>query len=483
MILQRRKVIGVLRLLAGLLLSCAFGSASAFEISGSKWPGASTDFYMNVPGFSATNISWNIAFTAAADEWSQGTDFSFNVVPQYRDPCLEDGANGVDFTSSICGTSYGAKTLAVTIRKFQVEVLGPPRLAEADIVVNESIHFNVFDGPIVQFGIPGLDFRRVALHELGHAIGLDHESGTASIMAPNIGNIDRLQADDIAGVNALYNGLSNCSIRPLKLGRANDSLAVGDCQVQELTAGGDDNSYIDVYQFTLAERATMNFSMTSDTLDSVLLLADSNLSVFAFDDDAFDECDSNLTVSLNAGSYYLLTNTFVEQVKSNCGTTGDYDLRVQYSSSEQLVLGANSSFLGDVSSATFSGGISANNGVSYGNVFTPDSSLDIVATVAVDPVHRGKPGFLVAAAANGSEIILLNEQGGFEAYNPQAPFLPRARTGVLNATESLTIANDLVPASLGISEIEVDFVFGYGLSSNPGEVYFHQTPLSLIVAP
>ena len=52
-----------------------------------------------------------------------------------------------------------------------------------------------------------MDFRRVAVHELGHALGLTHEDDVPAIMATNqrTGNtIVKPQADDIAGVQALY---------------------------------------------------------------------------------------------------------------------------------------------------------------------------------------------------------------------------------------------------------------------------------------
>ena len=68
-------------------------------------------------------------------------------------------------------------------------------------------------------------------------------------------------------------------------------------------------------------------------------------------------------------------------MKDDCGTSGDYALTVQYTSADPVALGAASSFLGDVSSAEFFGGISANNGFSYGNVFTPSDSHRRAASV------------------------------------------------------------------------------------------------------
>jgi hypothetical protein len=41
----------------------------------------------------------------------------------------------------------------------------------------------------------------------------------------------------------------------------------------------------------------------------------------------------------------------------------------------------------------------------------------------------------------------------------------------------------LVPADLGIENIEVDFWVGYGLNSQPNEIFFHQRPINLVVSP
>jgi hypothetical protein len=54
-----------------------------------------------------------------------------------------------------------------------------------------------------------IDFHRVALHEFGHALGLDHPDDhgqhVTAIMNSTITDIDTLQLDDINGVESLYN--------------------------------------------------------------------------------------------------------------------------------------------------------------------------------------------------------------------------------------------------------------------------------------
>ncbi|HHT9152030.1 MAG TPA: matrixin family metalloprotease [Candidatus Hypogeohydataceae bacterium YC40] len=51
----------------------------------------------------------------------------------------------------------------------------------------------------------GLDFYKVALHELGHSLGLDHSKVVGSVMYPFYWKAGRtLTADDIAGIQAIY---------------------------------------------------------------------------------------------------------------------------------------------------------------------------------------------------------------------------------------------------------------------------------------
>jgi len=478
-----------LRVFLCLLVSCIAALSSsisavfAFDFQGTKWPGATTPYYVQFQGSALSGINWQTAFLAALGDWNQETVFTFEPVLEYVDPCSSNSVSSVDFTDDVCGSGFGANTLAVTLLRYESQLLGPPNISEADIVVNNDVNFNIYDGPIGQFGSPGLDFRRVSLHELGHVLGLGHEPDETAIMAPNISSIDRLQADDIDGVNALYGGLSACVVQSISFGVFSDGLNESDCRVNELTAGGTDTSFIDVYALELANTTTMEFAMSSSTLDSVLILADTDFNYIDFDNKSSGSCDSTLSRILDPGNYYLLANTYDVPVRSDCGNSGDYTLSVGYSASSLPVQSGSLSLAGGLSDAAFRGGVSADEGNSFGNIFSASQSLDITAEIDIDADHQGENGFLVVAALIDGQLLVQNgAQGAFEPFNA-ANGIPHVADKVLGAQESIVIADDLIAQSLNIDSITVDFVVGYGLSSNPGEVFHHQTPINLTIVP
>ena len=469
------------------LLLAVSGNAFAFDFTGPKWIGGRTDFYVSLQGLSATGVQWNSAFLDAIDDWNNATSFEFTVVPEFRDPCLDDGLNAVNFTADVCGDAYGGSTLGVTLRRFESQILGPPAIRESDIVINNNETFDIFDGPLVQFGrsFAGLDFRRIALHELGHVIGLDHEeSGNEAIMEPAISNLDSIQPDDILGVESLYSApASMCAIQSLSLGSNSDGLQNGDCTVDELTRGGGDTSFIDIFSFNLAAAATVEFSMQSDTLHSVIVVADTELNYLGVDTGDSNTCDSSLSVELQPGSYFVMANTWDDPISANCTNTGSYELVASLQRQAPFSLGATASALGSPSAAEFSGGITSDGGVTYNNRFSPSDSLDISATVRIDSSHVGQPGFLMVAALVEGQVLLLNEEGTFVNVTADPGNLLRSANKTLQATEEILIAQSLVPETVGVSAISVDFLVGYGLQSNPGEIYFHSEPLNLTVSP
>ena len=459
--------------------------ADAIEISGEKWIGAKTDFYIDITGNSPLGLSWNAAFIDALNEWTTKTPFTFNTIASYVDPCLDDYLNGAQFTEDICGQEYDESTIAVTMLKYQTQLLGPPAIAEADIYINQSYKFEIYDGDLDQVNFLSnlIDFRRVVLHELGHVIGLGHTTDAPAIMQPSIGDLDRLQEDDAKAVEKLYGGKKNCEIKALKFGITKNTLSPSDCSVMQLTVGGDDDSNLDIYSFSLEQLTKLEFALNTDEFEAVILVADQDLNYLTADIDTKNDCNASLNTELTSGNYFLIVNTYNVQMKPACGLNGSYELVAGYSTIEATNLGNNVSLKGSVSNANFTGGITATKGQDFGNIFKPTDSIDISATISIDPKHQGESGFIVVAAAINDQILFLDESGIFIDSKTQPGIIVPSKRKTLNNIEHVEIAQDLVAEDLGINEIIVDFVVGYGLDDDTSEVFYHENPLNLTIRP
>jgi hypothetical protein len=155
--------------------------------------------YVDLPG--ASDL-WNTTFEDAMEQWSNATVFNFPIVRgQFRNPCNSPSAfpparNGVDFSTTNCGNSWGSGVLA-TASSYSVNGVR----VQAGVLFNDNYSWGVYSGPW-QGSVP--DFRRVAVHELGHALGLGHEEVQPAVMKSFVSAIENPTADDIAGVLAHY---------------------------------------------------------------------------------------------------------------------------------------------------------------------------------------------------------------------------------------------------------------------------------------
>ncbi len=498
--------LGAAALLATLGAPLAF-KALAFDISalGTKWPGARATIHVGMPGVSPSGIAWSTALADAAQEWTDSTAFEFIISPAYRNPCIGyfptgnnnfvggggDGANGFDFASTVCGDAFNSSTLAVTITSSEANILGSVDIVESDVIFNANVNFDVYDGPLR----PGpnatreYDFRRVALHELGHVIGLGHEDGPGipAIMASRVGNIFRLQDDDIAGADTLYTGEFNCENRPLGFGLTDGALQPGACRVQQIMVGGTDTSLVDVYRLNLADDLQVTVEMDAAmSLDGVLLLTEPGLNIIALDENSAGNCNPRITMNLQAGEYLLLANTYSSNPpcrRSSTGT-GDYRLAMTYQSPELLTLPGRESFQGGESQARFFGGVTTDGGQTYHNRVRADQAFDVRGRIEIDPAHQGQSGYIVIAGiTDAGETLIKNAAGEFVEYQPEVQLVPVNEQRVLGAVEHIDVLTQMVARDIGIEQIEVDFYFGYGVYSNPDELYFHATAVNLIVKP
>ncbi len=125
-------------------------------------------------------------------------------------PSDGDADNSAFFSNTVYGDSFGKNVVAITL------ISSRTNFTETDVIFNSARSFDSYRGPL-QGNV--LDFHRVALHEFGHVLGLDHpddaKQKVTAVMNSIISNTDSLQADDIAGARSIYNsGPSYLSANP-----------------------------------------------------------------------------------------------------------------------------------------------------------------------------------------------------------------------------------------------------------------------------
>jgi hypothetical protein len=171
--------------------STSWGQVAQVAIN--AWPGLN-----NSTGVGAKNISYL--------QFSGGLG---------NPPGFPDTRNNVFWATTVYGETWaaaGGDSVAITLYAYT----GNQR-TEADVIFNDSpgVQWDSYRGPLKAAGNGTAvhDFRRIALHEFGHVLGLDHPDqaypvqAVAAVMNSTESATDSLTADDVAGANSIYSAV------------------------------------------------------------------------------------------------------------------------------------------------------------------------------------------------------------------------------------------------------------------------------------
>src|SRR5689334_21958754 len=146
-------------------------------------------------GLSDGSANFNAVFNGAMSTWNQYLNrVRFVAVTGSAGRGGDnDRLNQVFFDTTVYGRSFGQGQVAVTTSWVQLD--NPAVRLEADVVFNSAVSWDSYRGGTRSNGVR--DLRRIALHELGHVLGLDHPDTSGqrvnALMNSTVGDLDSLQ--------------------------------------------------------------------------------------------------------------------------------------------------------------------------------------------------------------------------------------------------------------------------------------------------
>jgi Matrixin len=402
-------------------------------------------------GFTSFNDSaidalkaWNSHLAHLQFSWMKNSP----VIPEEGDDEMS-----VAFDNKIFGDNFGSGTLAVTMLGYR-----NGNFEETDTIFNTAISWDSYRGALTP---PVFDFHRVAIHEFGHTVGLDHpdqaqpKQSVVAIMNSIVSNLDALAQDDINGATAIYStgpayhSIPNAPVL-MDLSARGTTYTGNNVLIGGFIVQGSQPAQLVVrcLAFSLA-----SYGIPNALGDSVIELHDANNHLIASNDDWFtspsaetissyhrdppNSIESALLVTLNPGNYTAIVRSFSnaqQPATQGVALFEVYDLRTS------------SSRLGNVSAR---GQVGTGNNILIGGLIVGGSTPKLVVVRALGPTlaQFGVTGvladpYLELRDGNGNLVEANNDW----QQSPEAAIISADGKAPSNAKES-AIARTLSPGN------------------------------------
>jgi hypothetical protein len=251
--------------------------------------GSATNGYIRSNLFATFNghsgwstATWQNQILKAAQAWAQQTNLNLAVVPdngatmgtgsyQQGDP----GFGDIRIAGYNFGNNYlGVADMPMTDNNYSIA---------GDVTFNTGQPFNIGST---------YDLFSVAVHEMGHALGMDHSSSSTAVMyATYTSTRTGLSSDDIAGIRSIYSNGAGRSPDAYDANGSNDSFASADSLTSQIDPTSrtavvnnlDITTTSEADYYTLTAPAGSNSTLTVRVQSAGLSLLAPTLTVYAAD--------------------------------------------------------------------------------------------------------------------------------------------------------------------------------------------------------